>query len=326
MTEQAMQQATREAVKGKFGRKQYLVSKVIPKYPQSAEREYVRVANAYMKLLNDTVADYIPRIRDVLMQSGLVTDAADDKGVNQSQNPVIESAVAVGVVGTVVGTAIDNIFSDILKDFTTRQGLFGLSSQIEKMSNLNRKLTIAEWKRVVKRTLGIDIMQDYYNGVKFQQLFDKWVVDNVGLIKTIPQETLGKMREIIHVGYRAGASNKTIAKQIQDAYDVSKSRAQFIARDQTAKLNAQVTQEQQTDAGVTDYIYNAEIILACEAGIGELTAISDYTKQIMQSSNDDMKALFTDNRRDEIPHIQNMTLAITAMVNGESPKVAQEVG
>ena len=72
--------------------------------------------------------------------------------------------------------------------------------------------------------------------------------------------------------------------------------------------------------------YNNEIILACEAGIGELQAIANYTKQLMQSESDDMKALFENNRRDELPHIQNMVIAITAMVNGESPKAAEEVG
>ncbi len=63
------------------------------------------------------------------------------------------------------------------------------------------------------------------------------------------------MRNIVREGYLTGASNKTIAKKIQEAYDVDKNRAMFYARDQTSKLNAQVTQEQQKDAGVEWYVW-----------------------------------------------------------------------
>ncbi|GHU91248.1 hypothetical protein FACS1894202_12350 [Clostridia bacterium] len=69
-----------------------------------------------------------------------------------------------------------------------------------------------------------------------------------------------------------------------------------------------------------------EILLACTSGIKELEAIHDYTQKLLQSENNDMKAIYTDNRRDELPHLQNLCIAITAMVNGESPKIAEEVG
>jgi hypothetical protein len=69
-----------------------------------------------------------------------------------------------------------------------------------------------------------------------------------------------------------------------------------------------------------------EILLACTSGIKELEAIHDYTQKIIQTENDDMKEIYTDNRHDELPHIQNIVIAITAMVNGESPKIAEKVG
>lgn len=72
--------------------------------------------------------------------------------------------------------------------------------------------------------------------------------------------------------------------------------------------------------------YGNEILLACASAIKELDTIADYTQKITQSENDDMKTIYTDNRRDELPHIQNLVIAITAMVNGESPKIAEEVG
>lgn len=41
----------------------------------------------------------------------------------------------------------------------------------------------------------------------------KWVEDNVALIKTIPQDTLGEMREMILDGYRNGRPTKDTAKR-----------------------------------------------------------------------------------------------------------------
>jgi SPP1 gp7 family putative phage head morphogenesis protein len=241
-----MQAATRAAVKKKLGRKRYAVSKIIPQHPQSIEREYARTANAYMKVLNNAIAAGIPKIKALL--NGVHTDADEPeeerRGGKPSQQEIEE-----------FNREVDRIIAEMLKEFQFDQGIFDLYGQLKRLAKQTQKLSIAEWKRVVKRTLGIDLLGDYYNGPKFQELADKWVSENVGLIKTIPQETLGKMREAVTSGFMSGAANKTIAAQIQEAYNLSKSHAKFIARDQAAKLNAKITRQQQEDAGVTEYIW-----------------------------------------------------------------------
>jgi len=68
--------------------------------------------------------------------------------------------------------------------------------------------------------------------------------------------------------------------------------------------------------------FNREIILACDSGIKELKAIRDYTRRLMETQNGYMRDIYTDNRLDELPHIQNIVVALTAMVSGEEPKVA----
>ena len=71
--------------------------------------------------------------------------------------------------------------------------------------------------------------------------------------------------------------------------------------------------------------YGNEIILACTSGIKELEAIIDYTQKMQSTENEDMKAIYADNRNDELPHLQNLTIAITAMLNGEEPKAATQM-
>jgi SPP1 gp7 family putative phage head morphogenesis protein len=181
----------------------------------------------------------------------LRADAKDDENKPPKTPPSIAEAA-------IVGSSIDAIFDKIAEDIAKRQGARGLSRAIESLDGLVKqsgKRTISEWKRIVKRTLGIDLLDDYYRGSKFQTLLFKWVDDNVGLIKTIPRDTLGKMRQIVKEGYLSGTTTKTVSRRIQESYNVTKSRAQFIARDQIAKLNADITRQQQHDAGVSEYVW-----------------------------------------------------------------------
>ena len=58
----------------------------------------------------------------------------------------------------------------------------------------------------------------------------KWVEDNVGLIKTIPQESLSRMREIVMEGYRNGETTTSIVKKMQRAYSIDRRHAQLLDR------------------------------------------------------------------------------------------------
>lgn len=75
-------------------------------------------------------------------------------------------------------------------------------------------------------------------------------------IKSIPQSSLDEMREIILIGYRNGRSIRDIQREIQEAYNVTKSKARALARDQVASLNSQISQAHQRDAGVTEYVWS----------------------------------------------------------------------
>ena len=74
-----------------------------------------------------------------------------------------------------------------------------------------------------------------------------------------------------------------------------------------------------------DIDVNREIRLACEAGIKELEAIKDYSERLCYTQSEPMKKIYTDNRMDELPHIQNITVALTALLNGEEPDAAAQM-
>lgn len=81
------------------------------------------------------------------------------------------------------------------------------------------------------------------------------VVENVSLIRSIPQSYLKNVEGTVMRGYAAGRDLKQISDELQKHYGVTKRRAAFIARDQSAKLTATVTQARRIELGLFKAIW-----------------------------------------------------------------------
>ena len=229
-------EALQESVKHRFKGKQSIKSRTVLRFPDTLAREYKRIVNAYMALFNKALQKNLPEIRK----------AIDAERSEMRQDSIYD------VLGISKRT-----FEKILADFEKSVNQYNLYKQMDKLANLTKKLTIREWKRVVHHSLGINLIDDYYLGRFYRDNLSLWVKNNVGMIKTIPQDTLSRMETIIEEGYLAGKSNTAIGRDITQAYQQQKHRAQLLARDQVAKLNADITQKQQQDAGVDSYVWSS---------------------------------------------------------------------
>lgn len=223
----------------KFGSHAVLYGKYAPQIPASADREYRRIVNAYLGLLKEALETELaqfsqtyPRERDAEIR-GRRSDGATD-----------------------IMLAIAAVFAAIENRLISSIDGFGLRRRLENLANLTRKLTVKEWKKAVKATLAIDIREDYYLGDFYAEQLLIWIQENVDLIKTIPKDSLDKMRDIVYEGYVSGKTMTAMMKDIRRVYGVSKRRALFIARDQIAKLNGRIQRAQQMDAGISEYIWS----------------------------------------------------------------------
>lgn len=80
--------------------------------------------------------------------------------------------------------------------------------------------------------------------------------ENVKLIKTIPSEFLGRVKKIISAGMTSGQTAGDIRKQLSnEAFGISERRARLIARDQTSKINGDLTRIRALDIGSNEYIW-----------------------------------------------------------------------
>lgn len=236
MNDAAHKAMVQKAVKPKFRGNQKLKCKTHTIYPDSAEREYQRASAAYMVLLNHVVKEHLPTIQA----------AAKTEKQSENRRDGVDDLMKV----------VEREFMAISLDFEKKAEQFGLRQKLESLANMTRKLSIREWKRAVKATLGIDLLDDYYLGEFYQQAMQEWIDQNVSLISTLPNEALNDMRNIVSQGFKTGRTTTSIVKEIQRTYRTKKSSARLIARDQLAKLNSQLTQKQQQDAGVDEYTWS----------------------------------------------------------------------
>lgn len=243
-----MEAVRREVVKAKKG-KQLVEANYTPKYPDSAERAYLRMVNEYMKIEKEVLIEYLPELKEILSR-GTVTHNFDSKKDNEKER---EKQRRENIDTTLV--ALSDLFGRMQRAMERTFGLYGLRAKLQEIANLDHKMTVKEWKKVISKTLGINILDDYYSGEFYAEMIEKWISDNVDLIKTVPKDSLGKIKKLVYENFMNGRTNTDIIKELQHQYGVDKRHARLIARDQTGKLNAQITQHQQEDAGISMYIW-----------------------------------------------------------------------
>lgn len=76
------------------------------------------------------------------------------------------------------------------------------------------------------------------------------IVENVSLIKSIPQQYFTDVEGIVMRGFTKGRDLKDISDDLQKRYGVTKRRAALIARDQCNKLTATTTQARRVELGL----------------------------------------------------------------------------
>lgn len=243
MNRKQMQRLTAEETKKGFRGHKIRYCKYVQRRPESSEREYIRTVNAYMRILKEEVERSFPELKEAykankgdVFEGGLTATRADSI--------------------TDFTMVLEKIFKDIRERLTSRTNGFGMRRRLENLAHLTRKLTVKEWKNAISATLGINILEDYYMGGEYDELLREWIEKNIGLIVTMPQDTLERMHDIVYDSYLEGRPIKDLTKSLQKEYGLTKGHARLIARDQTAKLNGQIQQKQQRDAGVEEYTWS----------------------------------------------------------------------
>lgn len=87
-------------------------------------------------------------------------------------------------------------------------------------------------------------------------ILSKWASANASLITSLDSRHFNDVAKAIEDAVVGGKSTATLRKDLQARFGITRRRAELIARDQVATLNAQITEKRQTDVGVEEYIWS----------------------------------------------------------------------
>jgi SPP1 gp7 family putative phage head morphogenesis protein len=151
--------------------------------------------------------------------------------------------------------AVPEVLGRLLRTLAAMETIFidkprGLEDELEKIgTSVNTHAT-----REASRTTGLRIAAvDVFGTSPVAQHVKTWVADNVDRITTLSRGVFADIRKVVEAGAREGKTGKAVARDMQRRFNVGRSRARFIARDQIASLNGQITEARQTDLGITRY-------------------------------------------------------------------------
>lgn len=102
-------------------------------------------------------------------------------------------------------------------------------------------------KREVAKVIGITVNKT------IEPRLDAWRQENVDLVTSVVEDSLVDLEATLDESFGLGVDE--IATRISERFGVAESRAELIARDQVLKLNGELTQARQEDAGVVAYVW-----------------------------------------------------------------------
>ena len=251
----------REQLKKRFHTNQ-IEMKYVPKFPEGAEREYFAMMHDFTaKVIRDDLRAELPELIQILSQAEKAgyspdnefsrhTDAANDKKSRAEKRASIRRQNLAAQIAK-----IETWFDKLRRKLANGVSLFDARRQLNLIANANRKLTVKEWKKAINKTLGINLLDDYFDGRFYSDIIEKWISENVDLIVTIPSNMLDDMKKIVLDSYLKGEPVSLITQRIQTSYSTARSHSRLIARDQIGKLNSQITRHQQESCGVSKYVW-----------------------------------------------------------------------
>ena len=174
------------------------------------------------------------------------------KDVNATIMPLVRSLAPQYQRDSAIETR-DNWVDTLIAAFTALQGKWTsqqfvalsnrIASQFVRDASQTNEKRFADDMRV---GFGIDVFSDS------QQLRDYLAAsayDNARLIQSIPDQYLKNVESIVMTNVRAGGRPSSIAKSLTEQFGVTSRRAKMIARDQTAKINGDLTKMRQQNVG-----------------------------------------------------------------------------
>lgn len=210
----------------------YVVSKYVPTYPNSAEREYERLSSSYMKEFNKIIKENLPEVKRICEVSYNEDSRYDAK------NNLIEK-----LCKKMLDDANKRIVNAVFETMVS-----GIAKKVQKHS-------LKEWTRVMQKTVGLTPDKGRYNDEFYENIIQNWIKQNKEMAKDIMDSSIEKIKSRIQSGIKKGYTPIQIAKEIQSVMKQTISHAKQASKDQVARLNTSIEKSYCQDSGSDSYMW-----------------------------------------------------------------------
>lgn len=206
-----------------------------PKHPWTLEREYKKNLVNYVKSYEEVVNQLLISKLPILAHQA---KSLRPDGVNADS--WVENLAE-----------IINAITILFPQKTSKVMLKNIDTMANKLNDWNKEDTMA----VIRSIIGVDV---FIAEPWLKDQLNAWINGNKQyVIKALPSAATTQIQGIVQRGLAQGKQAKDIASEIQDTFGITRRRAEFIARDQVAKLNGNLTQLRQQELGVKKYIWRS---------------------------------------------------------------------
>ena len=191
-------------------------------------RILIAVIRSIRKAVNENV---LPSYTSGLLDSALVSD---DRG---RRRKVTQFTVVNAVASLSVDTALEKV--KLLFEDEDRQHLIRVA-------------------RSIKKGTGLDVAPHLnLNREEIDQLVELYIERNAALIQSLSDDTVNKVEQAVYQAKIDRTNYKDLTKILQKQFGIAKNRADLIAYDQLASINADFTESRHTAIGIKRYRWRA---------------------------------------------------------------------
>jgi len=195
-------------------------------YPMSLEREYAKELVKYVRKVRDICMEHVEHMADAAVWNSIHADDWTEEQTEEVESDITEETAILALILAMFNR---------VKTFNRRQqervfrGIFGATP-----SDISAK--------------------DY------KKIRDVWINQNIELIHSMDRRTLEAIHYVLSRNTVMAVNREAVVSElketIQHMTQVNEKRAALIACDQVGKLNSQMTQLEQMNAGVEKYIWS----------------------------------------------------------------------
>jgi hypothetical protein len=215
-------------------------------YPYATEARYAALIRTWLRPMKDYAHTYIKENAVAVLRGDSVDFTADDL-------PALRlDAVPGKSFKTMINSLNGWMGQYVPDDDENKSGspiYLGLGNIADSAFDFNE----GQYEKGAKSVLGVEfpVGEDWWSFAR-----DIWAGQNYDLIKSDMKNYIGQINTLTEKAVTSGLTVKELTKQIRGLDEhITKSRAEFIARDQIGKLNGQITQRRMEALGLTMYIW-----------------------------------------------------------------------